>query len=134
MMPPFEQPDIRPTGPNEYTLFEDYHYRTGRKNDLTIHVSKGFVYDGASVPQWLWSVSGMRPDGLIRAAALIHDFIYRCTGWDGLYTRKEADVLFRHIIREAGGSWWTAARAYRAVRLFGWIPWKKNAAPPPKNR
>ncbi len=123
-----EQPDIRPTGYGQYTLHESYTYRpqpTGRGSILTIPA--GFVHDGASVPQFLWGITGIRPDGLIRAAALVHDYIYRYAGWEGLYTRKEADVLFRHIIREAGLGWWTAARAYRAVRLFGWIPWRKNS-------
>jgi len=122
------QPDIRPTGPGEYTLHKNYTYRPqpkGRRPILT--VPAGFKYDGASVPRPLWSVSGIRPDGLIRAAALIHDFIYRSAGWDGLYTRKETDVLFRHMIREAGLGWWTAVRAYRAVRMFGWIPWRRNS-------
>ncbi len=126
----FEQPDIRPTGPGEYTLHGNYTYtdRTTVGHPLSlIKVPDGFKYDGASVPRPLWSISGIRPDGLIRAAALIHDFIYRYAGWKGRYTRKEADILFRYIIREAGLGWWTAVRAYRAVRLFGWIPWRKNS-------
>jgi hypothetical protein len=99
-------------------------------------IPKGFEWDGASVPRFLWSLSGIRPDGLLRAAALVHDYIYRSkgrgVGWDRetgnplgwLFTRKEADVLFYDMIREAGGGWWTAIRAYRAVRMFGWLAWK----------
>lgn len=122
-----EQPDIRPTGPGEYTLYTEYRYDKKTVPYRMLWIPAGFKYDGASVPRFLWSVSGIRPDGLIRAAALIHDFIYRYAGWNGLYTRKQADALFRHIIREAGLGWWTAVRAYRAVRLFGWIPWRKNS-------
>ena len=34
-----------------------------------ILIPKGFVYDGASVPRLVWTLSGILPDGLIRAAA-----------------------------------------------------------------
>jgi len=126
-----EQPDARPIEGGKYRLHDAYTYVarpiTTRKG-FVITVPEGFVWDGASVPQFLWSISGIRPDGLLRAAALVHDYLYRhsgdAEGASKLFTRKEADVLFYDMIREAGGGWWTAIRAYRAVRLFGWWAWK----------
>ena len=41
-----------------------------------ISIKKGFTHDGASVPRLLWSITGIRPDGPIRAGALVHDWIY----------------------------------------------------------
>jgi len=113
---------------------EDYTYRRviegSRRVSFQIIVPLGFQWDGASVPRFLWSLSGIRPDGLVRAAALVHDYLYRkpksgnVGGSYKIFTRKEADVLFRDMIREAGGSWWTASKAYWAVRAFGWMAWK----------
>ncbi len=110
-----------------YVLWEPYVYRFGGQD---IAVPEGFVWDGASVPRGLWTISGIRKDGRIRAAALIHDFLYRNLGQatDALcFSRKGADKLFYTIMREAGMSWWRASRAYRAVRVFGWIAWRKHA-------
>src|SRR5690606_37335397 len=45
-----------------------------------ITVPAGFEHDGASVPRLLWTLSGAAPDGLHRAAALVHDFNYRHRG------------------------------------------------------
>lgn len=120
-----EQPDARPVAGGRYRLMHDYTYRS---HSWQITVPRGFEWDGASVPRFLWSLSGIRPDGLQRAAALVHDYLYRYSGSvEGSYTtftRKGADVLFRDMIREAGGSWWMAWKAYRAVRLFGWMAWR----------
>ncbi len=123
-----DQPDIRPILGGKYVLHGDYNYEVMSLHPgFMIEVPDGFRYDGASVPRFLWSLSGIRPDGIIRAAALIHDFVYRNKGWDGLLTRKEADQLFRIMIRQAGGSWWKAWKAYRAVRLFGRLAWGSDA-------
>ena len=129
----FEQPEATPIKPEgTYRLKRDYTYtRFGPAGGVlwSITVLKGFIWAGASVPQWLWSLTGMTRDGLIRAAALIHDLMYRgpngtVTGCSKVFTRKEADVILYEIAREAGCSWWTAWRAYRAVRWFGWWAWK----------
>lgn len=43
-----------------------------------ILIKQGTLNDGASVPRPLWSV--VRPDGLIRGAALIHDVLFEARG------------------------------------------------------
>lgn len=60
-----------------YILDTDYtyHWKIGGKH-FRITIPAGFKYDGASVPRVFWSVTGFLPDGLGRAAALVHDFIY----------------------------------------------------------
>jgi hypothetical protein len=62
------QPDIEPIQGGKYKLREDYSYETeitpGRF--VKISINKGFEYDGASVPRITWSLSGLRPDGLLR--------------------------------------------------------------------
>lgn len=123
------QPDIRPIAWRRYRLAEDWSVEWDGE---TFHVPEGFEHDGASVPRPAWSLSGLRPDGLLRAAALLHDVFYGCggelpPGWgpDRLFTRKEADRAFYALMIEAGVPRWRAWVAYRAVRLGGRWSWQK---------
>ena len=137
-----KQPLIIPVSDKYYRLVEQYVYEwdvNDCKNRITI--PRGFTYDGASVPRIAWTVSGLRPDGLIRAAALVHDWIYMHKGklpngsqkyfdkvrsWRdayGFWTRKDTDRLFARIMREAGVSKCKRRMAFRAVRMFGCFAW-----------
>ena len=98
----------------------------------TITVPSGFEFDLASVPRILWWL--ISPFDLSIAAPLIHDFLYRYAGNpphgtvhpQRTYTRKEADRLFRDIMKKEGVWWWRRAAAYRAVRWFGEAWWGKG--------
>lgn len=93
-------------------------------------VPGGFVADGASVPRAAWPF--MPPDGLHRAAALAHDYLYACQGITphARYTRHECDVVFYNLMREAGIGSWRAGVAYRAVRMGGGGPWARSSGQP----
>lgn len=136
------QPDIRPVRTGIYRLTDPYRY-VWKDRDIVhrITVFKGFEHDGASVPRIVWTLSGLRPDGLIRAAALVHDWLYVFKGklpkgsyqhkeagtdWMNVtetWTRKQADQMFRRLMKEAGVPAYRRWLAYRAVRLFGWWYW-----------
>jgi hypothetical protein len=142
------QPRNIPISADKYRLVENYEYRWYSKNsskDFRIIVPEGFIYDGASIPRVVWSISGLRPDGLIRAAACIHDWIYRYSGkvppasyqfapdtpgeslvWSDCnesISRDYADRLFRYIMRDAGVAPRRVEMAYYAVWAFGWYSW-----------
>jgi hypothetical protein len=105
-----------------YVLWEDYTY-CWAGHDIT--VPKGFVWDGASAP----TRSSIRKDGRIRAAALIHDYLYRNLGYvyaHLIFSRLGADKLFHEIMLEAGMSRYKARKAYLAVRWVGWLAWNKH--------
>ena len=138
-----EQPLTVPISEKDYRLVEDYLYRWEKiEHEYRITVPAGFIFDGASVPRLAWTISGIRPDGLIRAAALIHDWLYQHDGllpagshqfkgedesWKNLvgrWSRKDADRLFARIMREAGVSKVKRRLAYLAVRTFGWRYWR----------
>ena len=124
-----------------YKLVEDYTYGwTHRGTPYRILVPAGFIYDGASVPRPLWSVFGLRPDGLIRSAALVHDWIYRFAGElpegcfqrhvDGVWRdvergwlRYDTDRLFGRMMRETGLSQFRRRAAFLAVHWFGRRSW-----------
>ena len=135
------QPLNVPIKETEYELVYNYVYRwehNGIPQELVI--PKGYINDGVSVPQIAWSLTGIRPDGLNRAASLVHDWIY---GFGGIipldshqilengrwkpaahfWTREEADRMFGRLMREAGTSKFKRRTAYWAVRLFGGSSW-----------
>ena len=142
-----EQPQLipfqLPNGDWVYRLGKEYHYDwtmpSGIKRRLT--VPKDFFSDGCSVPRILWSISGVQKDGAIRAAALLHDFVYRYSGrlprgsygavcngiWQNItirWTRKSADRLFGRVMRETGVPKSQRRTAYLGVRAWGWMYWK----------
>jgi hypothetical protein len=143
-----EQPDNEPIaeradGHTIYELRHPYAYiwagPDGKKR--CIIVPAGFIYDGASVPRFVWTLSGMSPDGLHRAAALIHDWLYEhkgklpvgsylreeTGGWDVIeadWQRDHADRMFGQIMREFGVSPWRRKVAYKAVHWFGRTAWR----------
>ena len=142
------QPDLRPIKKGKYQLQEKWKY-IWEKDGITrcIVIPKGFVSDGASAPRLLWTVTGITPDGLVRAGALVHDFLYKHGGdlpkgsyqelnpyialdeWiplNDIWTRKNADRIFCRIMKESGVGKIKRRIAYRGVRMFGWIFWKKK--------
>ena len=142
------QPNIIPICRKNYRLEADYEYQW--KEDGAIFrliIPKGFTSDGASVPRALWTLTGLRPDGLIRAASWLHDFLYRYRGEcphgsyqvlyrDGTwvrcqktFTKKEADCLFLDVMLKSRISKRQAFMAYYAVKVFGWYSWLKNNKP-----
>jgi len=141
------QPLNIPTGDKSYRLVADYTYewvKAGVRRRIT--VPEGFDYDGASVPRFAWSICGLHPDGLIRAAACIHDWLYEHKGelpydsyqrlrwpdvWENVpkvWTRRNADRMFGRIMRESGIRKIRRRVAYLAVRGFGWTMGKWTPA------
>lgn len=93
---------------------------------FSVYIPKGTLFDGASVPVAVHSISGMRNGHpAMLAASLLHDWLYRFHGIlpNREFTRKEADLLFKRMCLEAGLSSWRADLAYRAVRFGGRRYW-----------
>ena len=101
-------------------------------------VPAGFTTDFASIPRIF---QGLIPKhGRFDAAAIVHDYLYNVQplvlhsnpnpGSFSLeyvrITRKEADGVFRRIMKELGVGWTRRNLMYRAVRLGGWAPWRKS--------
>ena len=145
---PVNVPILLNSGEPGYKLVEKYTYIWKAKGTTwQIIIPKGYKSDGASAPRLAWTLSGLTPDGLIRAAALVHDFIYDHSGHlpcgsfkcceNGICTnvelgiggrlsfwkRKEADQLFANIMKECGVSKFQRRVAYLAVRVGGWTGW-----------
>ena len=100
-----------------------------------IRVEPGFDTDYASVPRIFWSI--YPPDGDYRAAAVIHDWLYwnqspiegghDAAPLDLSITREQADTVFMEALTALGVPWLRRHVLHKAVRLGGWMPWKKRA-------
>ena len=89
----------------------------------------GYAWDGCTPKLNLFHITWGNFDGQLNRfskgnykpytyyASMVHDVLYqykRCAP----ITRKEADLIFYHLLKEAGFMW--APVFYAGVRLFGW--------------
>lgn len=140
-----------------YELADDWYYSWEvTEGDYTyyhdIAIYQGTKTDGNSVPRIAWTISGILPDGLNRAAGLVHDIGYRYQGdldnkinsshtmyvvhkdspnikkqvSPTKFTRKQMDKLYARLLREAGEPEKKRRKAYKWVRLLGWYAWLKD--------
>jgi hypothetical protein len=100
----------------DLTVYTDYF---GVRQVFTIPC--GFDTDFASVPRIFWAFISPT-DEFIRIPALIHDYLYR----NKIYTREEDDAIFlEKMLSFDKNVVIKAYLAYLAVRLFGWVNYKK---------
>jgi hypothetical protein len=107
-----------------WVLEVGYHYDDGTH---LFRIPRGFVFDLASIPRLAWWL--IAPFELSIAAPLIHDYLYRHGGVPPLgptLSRRDADRLFRRMMEREGVPRWRRVLAYPAVRLFGWVSWRKH--------
>lgn len=108
-----------------------------------INVPVHVLTDVASIPQIVWSFTGLTPDGLYRNAALVHDMGYMWQGrwpknwfqrwnaamqtWEDLsmlvWRKDDVDRLFLRLMKACGVDEVTRNTMYWAVKLGGQIPW-----------
>jgi len=149
------QPDARPIkltkkerkkhgikwGRTAYVLNNDWCYKWEIEGRIRrINMPKGFIYDLASVPR-AGALIGIHPDGLHRAAATIHDWIYEHEGelpkgsyqefidgeWvdlDDVWIRENADRIFCRIMKESGVGRKRRWIMFKVVHRLGWIAWR----------
>lgn len=126
--PPRPATEIDP-GTGNIRLRETFTY-ADPVHHTVLQIPAGFECDRASIPRPLRVF--IEKDGIGDAAAVLHDALYR---WGGMlpsgwcwplrrYTRAEADMLFREVMRRDGVKPWRWPLAYAAVRSFGWMSWK----------
>jgi hypothetical protein len=103
-----------------------HYFRYCHPDHPIITVPTGTLTDGASIPRCFHNIMG--PHGPWFKAAVIHDFLYSpqsCHHYPGI-TRTMADQIFLQAMEDCGVGWITRRTIYRAVRMFGWIPYKKG--------
>lgn len=85
-----------------------------------ITVKKGFDFDGASIPQALWSLYGNPLSGKFRIAALVHDALYASAE----LPRELADAIFLDLMKQHEVGYVKRKTMYFAVRSAGWYVWR----------
>lgn len=93
---------------------------SGRK----FEVPKGYWFDGASVPRFLWSIAS--PTGKAFEAACLHDWLYDTRGSHYKLTRKQVDIIFLQHMEKDRVSCLQRYMYYLGVRIFGGYYWQKD--------
>lgn len=114
-------------------LAEDFYFRCDGKK--CIYVRKGFLTDGASVPRPFSAF--VHRLGRHGKAAILHDWLYTWPEWVETYdeyidgardARHAADLVFWEAMQTLKVPKHRAFIIYYAVRLFGWIAWRRSRA------
>lgn len=87
----------------------------------SVTVKKGFDFDGASIPKWLWSIYGSPLNGNYVVASLIHDGLYASQK----VTKSVSDKIFLDIMKQSSVGYIKRTSMYLAVTLFGSKDWKE---------
>ena len=101
---------------NVFILFEDVVVESLGYN---ITVKKGFDFDGASIPKWLWSIYGSPLNGNYVVASLIHDGLYASQK----VSKKISDKIFLDIMKQSNVGYIKRTSMYLAVKMFGGKDW-----------
>ena len=91
-------------------------------DELILQVNPKFDFDGASVPQCLWSFGFSPMTGGYQRSACLHDALYASEYFD----RDVCDKLFLEAMESEGVGYMKRYAMYYAVRAFGWMVWKEH--------
>ena len=91
-------------------------------NISIIQVNPKFDFDGASVPQVLWSFGLSPMTGGYQRSACLHDALYASEYFD----RKVCDELFLKAMESEGVGYFKRYSMYYAVRAFGGQVWQQH--------
>jgi hypothetical protein len=123
----------RPYGRSCLQFSSGLRYVTGAGR-IEVRVPAGFVYDGASVPNWAWPMLvTVGPIELLLPGA-VHDLPYRTdglafdrqTGREVRLTREEADDIIREAAMARGAHGADPGVIRYAVGVAGWASWEKK--------
>jgi len=89
-------------------------------NSKKVSIPKGYYYDMATVPKWLWSIVRPYNDGLF--AFLVHDYLYVYKDKHGM-NRQECDKEMLYWLNITNSNKFDNYLRYYVVRLFGWWVW-----------
>jgi len=107
----------------EYQITEDYFFYVPFL-DVTLLLPEGFIFDGASIPKFLWPI--IAPVDVLLITAAFHDFAYKyrtyLTSDGALYLadkdKKVYDTIFKDISLYTNGLKFTSSMAYYAVCVW----------------
>lgn len=111
-MPFLTRECLRSDGSSSWVLLAPLTYR-GHADTWTVPI--GFTTDYASVPWWAQSL--IPRTGTHQRAAVLHDYLCRRQGSSSApVPRRDADGVFRRVLREAGVPLWRRWLMWAGVR------------------
>jgi hypothetical protein len=117
---PLGLPEFKPIlGTKLYELTQDFAYveASGKRHNIP----KGFRFDGASIPRFLWPVVGHPLECDFVVGAIIHDFL--CGRTLTAKDRLAADRVFDEVNDYTGVGDCKRWTLYRGVRIGAWWVW-----------
>jgi hypothetical protein len=116
-----------------FELLKNYRfsfYLNGKKHIFII--PKGFIYDGATIPWYLWKYLNILPIGKHNPATIIHDFIYETEGHlvdvmgqNVKVSRTFCDDLYRDQLLMLGYPIETVVKIRKSIKVFGFLFWRE---------
>lgn len=103
---------------NLFILSKD---KTVESLGYSVTVKKGFDFDGASIPKWLWSIYGSPLNGNYVVASLIHDGLYASQK----VSKRVSDKIFLDTMKQSNVGYIKRTSMYLAVKMFGGKDWKE---------
>ena len=103
---------------NIFILSKD---KTVESLGYSVTVKKGFDFDGASIPKWLWSIYGSPLNGNYVVASLIHDGLYASQK----VSKRVSDKIFLDVMKQLNVGYIKRTSMYLAVKMFGGKDWKE---------
>lgn len=96
-----------------------------------VNIRAGYIFDGASIPQFAWSLVGSPWDAKILAAALVHDALYAAHPVDRarpnyIISRDVADDVLYTLCKYLGMGYIKRNIIYIAVDTAGGEAWRKT--------
>lgn len=122
--------EVMPGG-KRFKLFHQFTYHwKGDYGLVKIVVPIGFITDFASIPRFARLI--IPKLGRHNKAAVLHDYIYQnyaikvSAQVAYIFNREQADIMFRDAMRDLGVAKWKYTLMFWAVRLGGWMAWRKR--------
>lgn len=121
--PVVNAPVIQMVSDRECKLAQTYSVTV---SNWTITVREGFVYDGASIPDYLIAPLGLNPfSGVLARGALIHDGLYA----SHLLPQEIADDLLLMLILQDGCEKHKADAVWQGVHEWGFKAYQGHQGP-----
>ena len=92
-------------------------------NGLIVIIKAGFIFDGASIPKWAWSIIGHPLSHKLIRFALLHDALYASE----YLPRHICDSFGRDFLRDFEKLCYAKYQTiYKAVDWFGGVVWRNH--------
>ena len=121
--------EVMPSG-KRFRVHYEFTYLWKREY-IEINVPAGFETDFASIPRIFRIL--IPKLGKYNKAGVVHDWIYqnyriyKVPGYQSfIFNRELADQCFRDAMRDLGVAPWKRNLMYWAVRVGGWMAWRKR--------